>query len=90
MATWGGDDHGNLGKMQPFRILEGPPRPGIGVSSPLKDLDCGVSNEEKFPALLRDPNKGGLGKIMVDIGLRHGTETVAAVGAGSTVYSFEP
>lgn len=61
---------------------------GGGVSSLLKDLNCGAANTA-VPFFLTIPGYG-LGRTMVDVGLHTGKETVAATTVGFTVYSFEP
>lgn len=61
---------------------------GIGVSSLLKDLNCGQANLE-VPHFLSIPNFGAR-RVMVDVGLDEGKETIEAVRSGFTVFSFEP
>jgi len=63
-------------------------REGSGVSSLLKDLGCGMANME-VPHFLTLPGFGA-NRVMVDVGLNEGKETIAAVKSGFTVYSFEP
>ena len=59
----------------------------FGVSSLMKDFNCGFSNME-VPYFLS--NAKGDHKVIIDVGLKDGAETLAAVRSGYVVYAFEP
>lgn len=64
------------------------PFPGFnGVSSLLKDFGCGFENMI-VPSFLNSGD--GQHRVMVDIGLNMGEETLAAAKSGFIVYAFEP
>ena len=80
LATHGGGGKGGGGG----EVVGG----GKGVSSLLKDLGCGMANMA-VPYFLTVPGYG-VGRVMVDIGLHEGKETIAAVKVGFRVFAFEP
>ena len=59
----------------------------FGVSSLMKDFNCGFSNHE-VPYFLE--HSQGAHKVIIDVGLKEGAETLAAVRSGFVVYAFEP
>lgn len=58
----------------------------LGVSSLLKDMSCGFGNMEVPPFLLRN----GEHRVVIDVGLNMGEESIAAAKSGFIVYAFEP
>lgn len=59
----------------------------LGVSSLMKDFGCGFGNMGVPPFLV---TKNGGHRVMVDIGLNSGEETLAAAKSGFVVFAFEP
>ena len=59
----------------------------FGVSSLMKDFNCGFANQE-VPHFLK--HSKGEHKVIIDVGLKDGAETMAAVRSGFVVYAFEP
>ena len=84
LATFVLATHGGGGKGGGGEVVGG----GKGVSSLLKDLGCGMANMA-VPYFLTVPGYG-VGRVMVDIGLHEGKETIAAVKVGFRVFAFEP